>query len=71
VKVTEFQMYPFQVNEKITILDGPRKGDWEVVGVDEKKVVLRCPVTGIEVRWARFCHLVSTRENDWPAGKNK
>ena len=66
MKVAEFRMYPFRLGQKITILDGPRKGDWQVVGVDQKKVALRCPVTGIEVNWSRFCYRVSTREKDWP-----
>jgi len=71
MKVTEFQQYPFSIGEKIEILDGPRKGDWEVVGVDEKKVALRCPVSGVEVSWARFCYLTSTTEKDWPARKKE
>ncbi len=30
-----FRSYPFRVGEKIHIEDGPRRGDWEVVGVSE------------------------------------
>ena len=65
-RITEFRRYPFRVNEKITIADGPRKGDWEVVGVDEKQVRLRCPVSGVEVRWARFCYQSASVEKPWP-----
>jgi len=66
MKVTEFKQYPFVVGEKIFIKDGPRKGDWEVISVGEKKVGLRCPVTGTEVNWARFCYQVSEGEREWP-----
>ncbi len=58
-QITCFIRYPFRVGEKIRIMDGPRKGDWEVIGIDEKKVSLRCPVKGIEVRWDRFCYQVT------------
>jgi hypothetical protein len=68
MKVTEFRRYPFTVGEKIFIADGPRKGDWEVVRVDDKKVGLRCPVTGIEVSWTRFCYCVAKADRDWPSG---
>ncbi len=34
-KVVTFRPYPFRVGEKIHIEDGPRRGDWEVVGVSE------------------------------------
>jgi len=58
-KVVEFAVFPFRVGQKIIIRDGPRQGDWTVIGVDRRKVTLRCPVTGTEVRWDRFCYLVN------------
>jgi len=69
MSVTEFRRYPFKVGEKIYICDGPRKGDWEVIRVDENKVGLRCPVTGVEVNWARFCYFVSEKDHEVSAGK--
>lgn len=54
-----FSPYPFSPGQKIRITDGPRQGDWEVVTVDERKVTLRCPVSGRQFNWDRFCYLVS------------
>jgi hypothetical protein len=66
-KVTVFRQYPFQAGQKIYIEDGPRKGDWEVLAADEKNLSLRCPVTGREVQWKRFCYLAEERDNEpWP-----
>ncbi len=66
-KVTVFKMYEFEVGQKITIADGPRAGDWLVIGVDDKKVRLRCPVSHMEFEWSRFCCHVENREQDeWP-----
>lgn len=56
---TRFSPYPFQIGEKIFVDSGPRRGDWEVIGVSEKTVTLRCPVSGREFEWSRFCYLVS------------
>ena len=44
----------------------PSRGDWEVVGVSERKVKLRCPVTQREVEWAGFCCFVEEQEGEWP-----
>ncbi len=66
-KVVVFEPYPFVAGEKIHITDGPRKGDWEVVGVSEKKVTLRCPVSGFVAEWNRFCYFVDRKEQNWPA----
>jgi hypothetical protein len=66
-KVTFFRPYPFQVGQKITIQGGPRGGDWEVIGVDDKKVKLRCPVSFREFEWAHFCYFAADREIAvWP-----
>ena len=66
-KVTVFRPYPFEVGQKIRIEGGPRSGDWEVIGLTERKIKLRCPVSGREFEWANFCYLVEDRENEpWP-----
>ena len=66
-KVTIFQPYPLRVGQKIRIDGGPRRGDWHVVGVGEKKVKLRCPISQREFEWARFCYFVEERDGmEWP-----
>jgi len=66
--VTVFRPYEFVVGERITIDQGPRGGDWEVVGVSERKVRLRCPIRGREVEWARCCYLIDKRTGvSWPS----
>ena len=66
-KVILFKRYPFVEGQKMHILDGPRKGDWIVTGADEKKVYLRCPVSGVEVSWDRFCYFVEEKKTEFPA----
>ncbi len=66
-KVAFFSSYPFEVGQKINIEDGPRKGDWEVVDVNERKVKLRCPVSHREFEWDRFCYFSEERFVErWP-----
>jgi len=66
-EVTVFRPYPFGVGEKITIESGPRRGDWEVIGVSERKVKLRCPISRREVEWDRFCYRVEKLNGvQWP-----
>jgi len=65
-KVVFFRQYPFQAGERIRIEDGPRKGDWEVVSADEKSATLRCPISGRQFTWKRFCYLAGERITDWP-----
>lgn len=66
-KVTIFKPFPFQEGQKIRIEGGKRQGDWEVIGINESKVTLRCPVSGRRFEWDRFCYLSDERENDvWP-----
>lgn len=67
VPVLFFKRYPLAPGQKIHIEDGPRKGDWLVTEVDEKKVALRCPVSGTEVSWDRFFYLTEEREAEFPA----
>ena len=64
--VTIFKPYEFRTGERIRIEGGSRGGDWEVLEVTEKNVRLRCPVSGKEVDWARFCYRVEKREQPWP-----
>jgi len=66
-KITEFRQYPFEVGQKIHIVDGKRKGDWEVIGVTDKEVRLRCPVSGREFEWKRFCYVIEEDvDAEWP-----
>jgi len=65
-QVAVFIPFPFVVGQKINIAEGPRRGDWEVIGLDERKVRLRCPVSGREFEWDRFCYLAETCEQEWP-----
>lgn len=65
--VTVFSPYPFTAGQKINIADGPRKGDWEVTTVTDRKVTLRCPFSGREFTWNRFCYRVEERSGvEWP-----
>jgi hypothetical protein len=61
-----FRPYPLQVGHRIYIESGPRHGDWEVIGVGERKVRLRCPFSGKEVEWDRFCYLTEECAGQWP-----
>lgn len=66
-KVVMFKSYPFEAGQKIYIDGGPRKGDWEVIGVSDRKVKLRCPISAREVEWNRFCYYAEERNNEeWP-----
>ena len=68
--VTVFRTYPFVEGQKICIEDGPRAGDWEVAGVSRKRVKLRCPISGQEVEWMRFCYSVEdSAERPWPGSE--
>ena len=67
-RVTVFTPYPFEIGQKIRIDGGPRDGDWEVIGLSEHKVTLRCPITKKEFKWDRFCYFVEEKENEqWPS----
>jgi len=68
-KIVFFKRFPFVAGQRIHIEDGPRKGDWEVVGIDEKKVRLRCPVSGYEANWDRFCYFVEEKQAEWPSSE--
>ncbi len=65
--VSVFKPYPFYLGQKIRIEDSKRAGDWEVAGISEKTVILRCPVSNKTFEWNRFCYLVSEEKNStWP-----
>ncbi len=69
-KVTIFKPYPFEVGQKIRIEGSKRGGDWEVIGMSDRKVMLRCPVSHKEVEWDLFCYLLEEKENNpWPTEK--
>ena len=62
--VTVFEPFPFAEGQKINIASGPRRGDWEVVAVSERKVKLRCPVSFREFEWDRITErLVAIYQN--------
>jgi len=66
-KVLIFRPYPFEAGQKIHISEGARRGDWEVLGLTERKIRLRCPLTNREYEWDRFCYAVEEREDvEWP-----
>ena len=66
-QVALFRPYPFGVGQKVRIESGPRQGDWEVVGLSDRKVTLRCPISQREFEWDRFCYLVQELEGEeWP-----
>jgi hypothetical protein len=65
--VAVFRSYPFHAGQKIYIEDGPRRGDWEVVAMTDRKVKLRCPFSQREFEWDRFCYLAEERDDmPWP-----
>jgi hypothetical protein len=65
--VIVFEPYPFQEGQKINIKEGPRRGDWEVIGVSNRKVKLRCPISLREVEWDTFCYCVKEGvDMEWP-----
>lgn len=66
-KVTIFSPYEFSVGQKINIADGPRKGDWEVIGLSARKVTLKCPISHREFEWDRFCYFMEeSADSPWP-----
>ncbi|MFZ5774904.1 MAG: hypothetical protein ACOY3Z_05420 [Thermodesulfobacteriota bacterium] len=65
-RIAVFAPYPLREGQKIRIDAGPRRGDWLVIGLTERTMRLRCPVSGREVEWDRFCCLVAEREQEWP-----
>lgn len=64
--VARFRQFPFHPGQRIRVEDGPRSGDWEVVAADQKSVTLRCPVSGRQFTWRRFCYFAGEKTTDWP-----
>ena len=65
--VIQFKPYPMAVGQKIHIDGGPRGGDWEVIGISDRKVKLRCPVSFREFEWDRFCYYAEEQQDrEWP-----
>ena len=65
--VAVFKPYGFKIGQKIRIEGGPRNGDWEVVGISERKIKLRCPISLKEFEWDRFCYFSEERQGEkWP-----
>jgi hypothetical protein len=64
--VTIFKAYPFKEGQKIRIEGSKRSGDWEVAGVTDTKVTLRCPISKKEFSWSRFCYFVEDKHTPWP-----
>lgn len=66
-KVIIFKPFPFETGQKINIDGGPRNGDWEVIGVTDRKVKLRCPISFKEFEWNRFCYFSEEQDGvEWP-----
>ncbi|KJS30631.1 MAG: hypothetical protein VR64_15575 [Desulfatitalea sp. BRH_c12] len=66
-KVTVFKPFPFEKGQKIRINGGKRNGDWEVIGISDTKVTLRCPLSGRQFEWDRFCYLADVLDDEiWP-----
>jgi hypothetical protein len=65
--VTVFSPYSFKVGQKIYIDEGRRKGDWEVVSMDNHKIKLKCPVSLREFEFNRFCYFAKNEKGiEWP-----
>lgn len=65
--VMVFRPYDFIPGQKIHVESGPRKGDWEVIGLTDRKIRLRCPISLKTFEWNRFCYLVEERKDaEWP-----
>jgi len=68
--VVVFRPYPFKPGDRIHIEAGPRKGDWGVVEVTDRKIRLQCPISRREVEWNQFCYFVEKCENkEWPCSE--
>jgi hypothetical protein len=64
--VTVFKAYPFKEGQKIRIEGSGRSGDWEVAGISDTKVTLRCPISKKEFSWSKFCYHVEDKHMEWP-----
>jgi hypothetical protein len=65
--VAIFRPYDFVPGQKIHIENGPRMGDWEVVGMTDRKIKLQCPISLKTFEWNRFCYFVGDlKVAEWP-----
>jgi len=65
--VTLFRPYDFDLGQKIHIESGPRRGDWEVVGMTDRKIKLQCPISFKTFEWNRFCYFAEELTDAvWP-----
>ena len=70
--VTVFRPYDFAIGQKIYIENGPRKGDWKVVGMTDRKITLQCPISLKSFEWNRFCYFAEELQNvEWPRRDEK
>ena len=68
-RVLVFRAYPLQVGDKIFLQSGPRRGDWQVIEVGQRKIRLKCPVSFKELECDHFYTFVEERQNEpWPHG---
>jgi hypothetical protein len=59
--------YPVRVGQRITIEAGPRRGDWEIIEVGDRRLRLRCPISHKELDCDRFCYVVTEAAGiPWP-----
>lgn len=65
--VYRFRPFALEAGHRIHIEGGVLRGDWEVVSVGERKVRLRCPVSGREVERDHLLAFVSLQKGtEWP-----
>jgi hypothetical protein len=66
-RVLILRPYPVHVGQKLFIEAGPRRGDWEVIGVGDRQIRLRCPVSHKEIDCDWFCYVVTeATDRPWP-----
>jgi hypothetical protein len=59
--------YPVRVGQKITIQAGPRRGDWEIIGVGDGKLRRCGPISHQELDCDWFCSVVTEAAGiPWP-----
>ena len=59
--------YPVRVEQKLTIEAGPRRGDREIIGVGDRWLRRRCPISHQELDCDWFCYVVTEAAGiPWP-----
>jgi hypothetical protein len=65
--VTVFRPFPFKVGQKIRIEETRRKGDWNIAAINEHTITLKCPISGKEFEWTKFCYMTEEERGvKWP-----